>query len=109
TPFWAKPPVTRIPHTGHSVLRGPFKPVCCPLSGDWRLAGVRALVPGDGPVESFGQRSGGLEPEKLLGFGHIQAAARLAVRLGGIEADPSFEARFFRDQLDEGGDRDFLA
>ena len=47
-----------------------------------RLSGLEPPV--DGAPEAFVKWHRGLEVEELPGAGHIQAAAGLAVRLGGV-------------------------
>src|SRR5207237_3308616 len=58
----------------------------------------RSRVPGDGPVEAFGQRRGGSKSEEFLGPADVQTSARLAVRLVGIEQNAAVKANLAGDK-----------
>ena len=80
-------------------------------SGESHFAQLVVMLPepGDGLGDAGTQIMGRLEAEKLFGPRHIQAAARLAVGLGGIPNDLAGKADLFGDDLGQIADSDLLA
>src|SRR5881628_620911 len=81
-----------------------------PASRAWlSLAAVALFVEGDGAADALLEADLGGETEALAGPGHVEAPARLAVRLGGIPDEASPISGGAGDQRGQIADGDLLA
>src|SRR5438552_2897114 len=64
-------------------------------------------VPGNRPFKSLGQGCGSRESENILGPTHIQASARLSIRMAEIETNSAGKPHLGSDQLGQTHNGDF--